>query len=265
MVGAVAVAAHAWQEVGAGEHERSTARRSRPVSPGWTPMAFITIRGLKRYFQMGDTTVKALDGIDLDVAEGEFLCLMGPSGSGKSTLLNLLGGLDTADAGSVVVDGQEITKLDENGLAIYRQQKVGFIFQTFNLISTMKAVQNVEFPMIFAGVPRDERRRRAIQLLEQVGLSDRMDHKPTELSGGQQQRVAVARGLSNQPAILLGDEPTGNLDSKTGKEILDMLTHLNQEGQTLIVVTHDPAVADYAERTIHMLDGCITDETNNHA
>jgi putative ABC transport system ATP-binding protein len=119
--------------------------------------------------------------------------------------------------------------------------------------------------MIFAGVPRDERRRRAIQLLEQVGLSDRMDHKPTELSGGQQQRVAVARGLSNQPAILLGDEPTGNLDSKTGKEILDMLTHLNQEGQTLIVVTHDPAVADYAERTIHMLDGCITDETNNHA
>jgi putative ABC transport system ATP-binding protein len=226
-------------------------------------MAFITIWGLKRYFQMGDTTVKALDGIDLEVEKGEFLCLMGPSGSGKSTLLNLLGGLDTADAGSIVADGQEISKLDENGLAIYRQQKIGFVFQTFNLVTTMKAVQNVEFPMIFAGVPRDERRRRAVELLEQMGLGDRMDHRPTELSGGQQQRVAVARGLSNNPAILLADEPTGNLDSKTGSEILDMLRHLNQGGQTLIVVTHDPLVAAYATRTIHMLDGCITDETNN--
>jgi putative ABC transport system ATP-binding protein len=226
-------------------------------------MAFITIRGLKRYFQMGDTTVKALDGIDLDVAKGEFLCLMGPSGSGKSTLLNLLGGLDTADAGSIVVDGQEITTLDENGLAIYRQQKIGLVFQTFNLIPTMKAIQNVEFPLIFAGVPREERRQRAVELLTQVGLGDRMDHKPTELSGGQQQRVAVARGLINRPSILFGDEPTGNLDSKTGEEIMSMLTRLNQQGQTLIVVTHDPSVAVYATRTIHMLDGCIQDETNN--
>jgi putative ABC transport system ATP-binding protein len=212
---------------------------------------------------MGDTIVKALDGIDLDVEEGEFVCLMGPSGSGKSTLLNLLTGLDTADEGSIVVDGQEITTLDENGLAVYRQQKVGYIFQTFNLIPTMKAFQNVEFPLIFAGVPRDERRRRASELLQQVGLGDRMDHKPTELSGGQQQRVAVARGLINRPSILFGDEPTGNLDSKTGEEIMSMLTRLNENGQTLVVVTHDPSVSTYASRTIHMLDGCITDETNS--
>jgi putative ABC transport system ATP-binding protein len=220
-------------------------------------MPFITVTGLRRYFMMGDTIVKALDGVDLTVEEGELLCLMGPSGSGKSTLLNQLGGLDSPDEGSIVVDGQEITTLDENGLAVYRQRKVGFVFQTFNLISTMTALQNVEYPMIFAGIPREERRRRAIRLLTELGLSDRMDHKPTELSGGQQQRVAMARGLVNQPAILLGDEPTGNLDTKMGEEILDLLSQFNKEGQTLILVTHDPRVSQYATRTIHMLDGRI--------
>jgi putative ABC transport system ATP-binding protein len=220
-------------------------------------MPFIAVTGLRRYFMMGDTVVKALDGVDLTVEEGELLCLMGPSGSGKSTLLNQLGGLDSPDEGSIVVDGQEITTLDENGLAVYRQRKVGFVFQTFNLISTMTALQNVEYPMIFAGIPREERRRRAIRLLTELGLSDRMDHKPTELSGGQQQRVAMARGLVNQPAILLGDEPTGNLDTKMGEEILDLLSQFNKEGQTLILVTHDPRVSQYATRTIHMLDGRI--------
>ena len=224
-------------------------------------MPFITITGLKRYFRMGDSVVKALDGLDLTIEEGELLCLMGPSGSGKSTLLNLMGGLDTPDAGSIVVDGQEIATLDENELAVYRQRQVGFVFQTFNLIPTMTALQNVEYPMIFAGIPREERRERAVRLLTELGLSDRMTHKPTELSGGQQQRVAVARGLINHPAILLGDEPTGNLDSKTGEEILEMLARLNEGGQTLVLVTHDPRVSGYASRTIHMLDGRVVEES----
>jgi putative ABC transport system ATP-binding protein len=224
-------------------------------------MPFITITGLKRYFTMGDSVVRALDGLDLTIDEGELLCLMGPSGSGKSTLLNLMGGLDTPDEGSIVVNGQEVATLDENELAVYRQKQVGFVFQTFNLIPTMTALQNVEYPMIFAGVPREERRERAIRLLTELGLSDRMEHKPTELSGGQQQRVAVARGLINHPAILLGDEPTGNLDSKMGEEILEMLSRLNKNGQTLVLVTHDPRVSGYATRTIHMLDGRIVEQS----
>jgi putative ABC transport system ATP-binding protein len=228
-------------------------------------MAFITVRGLRRQYKMGEVTVRALDGVDLDVNEGEFLCLMGPSGSGKSTLLNLLGGLDSPDEGSIVVNGKEVTTLDQNGLAQYRQHEVGFIFQSFNLISTMTAIQNVEFPMVFSGISRAERRRRATEALTKVGLDERMRHRPTELSGGQQQRVAVARGLINKPAILLGDEPTGNLDSKMGEEILDMLVEVNQSGQTLVIVTHDPRVSAYAERTIQMLDGRIaSDDTRTH-
>ncbi len=226
-------------------------------------MAFISVTGLKRHFMMGDTLVRALDGVDLSVEQGEFLCLMGPSGSGKSTLLNMLGGLDTPDAGTVIIDDQEISALDSNGLAIYRQKKVGFIFQSFNLITSMTALQNVEFPMIFSGVAPDARRTRAARLLTALGLGDRMDHKPTELSGGQQQRVAIARGLVNQPVIMFCDEPTGNLDSKTGMEILDMLAGLNRSGQTLVVVTHDPRVADYATRTVQMLDGLIVSDNGN--
>jgi putative ABC transport system ATP-binding protein len=220
-------------------------------------MAFISVRGLRRQYTMGDIVVRALDGVDLDVNESEFLCLMGPSGSGKSTLLNSLGGLDSPDEGSIVVNGKEVTKLDQNGLAQYRQREVGFIFQSFNLVSTMTALQNVEFPMVFSGVSRAERRRRATEALTQVGLGDRIRHRPTELSGGQQQRVAVARGLINKPAILLGDEPTGNLDSKMSEEILNMLVAVNRAGQTLVVVTHDPRVSEYASRIIRMLDGRI--------
>jgi putative ABC transport system ATP-binding protein len=219
--------------------------------------AFIEIRDLKRHFKLGDTLVRALDGVDLDVQRGELLCLMGPSGSGKTTLLNLLGGLDTPDEGVIVVDGRDISTLDENELATYRQQAVGFVFQSFNLIPSMTALENVEFPMIFARLSPAERRTRALAALEQVGLSDRTHHRPTELSGGQQQRVAMARALVNQPAILLGDEPTGNLDTKTGVEVLDMLQALNQQGQTIILVTHDPRTSAYATRTIHLLDGKI--------
>jgi putative ABC transport system ATP-binding protein len=222
--------------------------------------AFIAIRGLKRRFKLGDTIVRALDGIDLDIQRGEFLCLMGPSGSGKTTLLNVLGGLDTPDEGSIMVEGLPIEKLDANALAHYRRQKIGFVFQTFNLIPTMTALENVEFPMIFAGTPVAERRRRAMQLLQQVGLGDRMYHKPTELSGGQQQRVALARALANSPQIVLGDEPTGNLDTKTGEEIMNLLSELNRLGQTIIIVTHDPRISAYATRTIHLLDGCIVSE-----
>ncbi|RLC55813.1 MAG: macrolide ABC transporter ATP-binding protein [Chloroflexota bacterium] len=215
---------------------------------------------LHRDFQMGHVTVHALDGVSLTVEEGEFLGVMGPSGSGKSTLLHLLGGLDRPTAGHIWVRGQDITALDENELAAYRRQEVGFVFQAFNLISTMTALQNVEFPMLFARVPPAQRRERARYLLETVGLTDRMGHKPTELSGGEQQRVAIARALANDPAIILADEPTGNLDSHTGAEVMEALARLNREqGRTIIVVSHDPAVVAFAGQCIHLLDGRIAD------
>jgi putative ABC transport system ATP-binding protein len=225
---------------------------------------FIVVRDLKRHFRLGDTIVRALDGIDLTVKRGEFLCLMGPSGSGKSTLMHLLGGLDSPNEGEIIIGGQVISELDDNALALFRQKRVGYVFQSFNLIPSMTALQNVEFPMIFAGMAPAERRTRAESLLTQVGLGERMDHKPTQMSGGQQQRVAMARALVNEPQILLGDEPTGNLDSKTGEEILEMLVNINKAGQTVILVTHDPRVATHATRTIHMLDGHIVeDETHS--
>jgi putative ABC transport system ATP-binding protein len=227
-------------------------------------MAFISITGLKRFYKMGQDIVIALNELNMDVDEGEFLCLMGPSGSGKSTLLNLLGGLDSPDAGSIIVNGQEITTLDADGLARYRQHQVGFIFQSFNLVATMTALQNVEFPMVFSGVSPSERRRRATELLQEVGLGDRLQHRPTEMSGGQQQRVAVARGLINQPDILFADEPTGNLDSKTGEDIMRMLTDINQHGQTVVMVTHDSRIAAYAKRTIHMLDGHVVGDKSSN-
>ncbi len=215
---------------------------------------------LRRDFQMGQETIHALDGVSLSVEEGKFLGVMGPSGSGKSTLLHLLGGLDRPTSGHIWVRGQDITTLDENGLAAYRRREVGFVFQTFNLVSTMTALQNVEFPMLFARVPPAQRRERARHLLETVDLADRMGHKPTELSGGEQQRVAMARAMANDPTIILADEPTGNLDSRTGAEVMTMLARLNQEqGCTIVVVSHDPAVMDFAGRCIHLLDGQIAD------
>lgn len=209
---------------------------------------------------MGRETIHALDGVSLTVQEGEFLSVMGPSGSGKSTLLYLLGGLDRPTAGRIWVRDQDLTALDENGLAVYRRREVGFVFQFFHLIPTMTAQQNVEFPMLFARVPPTQRRERARYLLEAVGLVARMEHKPTELSGGEQQRVAIARALVNDPAIILSDEPTGNLDSRTGAEVMTALARLNQEqGRTIVVVSHDSAVVDFAGRCIHLLDGRIAD------
>ena len=218
----------------------------------------IRLENLCRYFTMGEEIVHALDDITLSIQEGESLAVMGPSGSGKSTLLYLLGGLDRPTGGEIWVDGREINALDENALAVYRRQKVGFVFQSFFLLPTMTALQNVEFPMIFAQVPPPERRARAEGLLERVSLADRMDHKPPELSGGQQQRVAIARALANNPQIILADEPTGNLDSHAGAEIMDLLARLNQEEQrTIVIVSHDPLVTKHATRTIHLLDGCL--------
>jgi putative ABC transport system ATP-binding protein len=216
----------------------------------------IRFENLRRYFLMGGQTVRALDGFSAIVKAGEMLAIMGPSGSGKSTLLYLLGGLDRPTEGRIWVNGTEISTLDENSLATYRRQEIGFIFQSFHLIPTMTALQNVAFPMVFSGVPEDERCTRASDLLGRVGLADRVDHKPTELSGGQQQRIAVARALVNNPTIILADEPTGNLDSQTGREIMELLAALNrEERRTILIVSHDPAVTDYATRAIRLLDG----------
>jgi putative ABC transport system ATP-binding protein len=223
----------------------------------------IRLENVVRTYQLGKTQVEALRGVDLEISPGEFVAIMGPSGSGKSTLMHLLGALDQPDGGSVLLDGQDIAHQGRNGLAELRGRKVGFVFQMFNLIPTLSALDNVEYPMVFQGVLRRERRTRAKRLLGLVGLEGRMRHKPSELSGGERQRVAVARALANDPEILLADEPTGNLDSKSGKQIMELLARLNVEHQmTLIVVTHDPVIAGYAHRTIHILDGQIQDSAD---
>jgi putative ABC transport system ATP-binding protein len=219
--------------------------------------AFIQILDLKRHFQMGSETVRALDGVSLDVERGAFVGVAGSSGSGKSTLLYLLGGLDHPTGGSILVDGQDIAGLDEDGLAAFRQNKVGFIFQMFNLVPSMTALENVEFPMLFSSTSPLQRRQRASQALEMVGLSDRQKHRPSELSGGQQQRVAIARSLVNDPAILLADEPTGNLDSRSGADVMAILKELNEQGRTLITVSHDSSVISRASRSIYLKDGQI--------
>ncbi len=223
----------------------------------------IKLENVVRTYQLGKTQVEALRGVDLQINRGEFVAIMGPSGSGKSTLMHLLGALDRPTDGILLLNGQDIVQDSRNVLAELRSRKVGFVFQMFNLIPTLSALDNVEFPMMFAGTPRKERRSRAQRLLELVGLEGRLRHKPSELSGGERQRVAIARALANDPEILLADEPTGNLDSKSGKQIMELLARLNEErGMTLIVVTHDPAIANYAQRTIQILDGQIQDLAN---
>jgi putative ABC transport system ATP-binding protein len=218
--------------------------------------ALIRVEGLYRHFVMGDQTVRALDGLSTTIEAGDFLAIMGPSGSGKSTLLYLLGGLDRPTGGRIWVNGYDIGALDETALAIYRRRAIGFIFQSFHLIPTMTALQNVMFPLVFARVSEREGRSRAASLLELVGLGQRLDHRPTELSGGQQQRVAIARALVNDPGIILADEPTGNLDSQTGREIMALLERLNREDRrTVLIVSHDPNVTASANRAIHLVDG----------
>lgn len=216
---------------------------------------FIRVRGLTKHYQMGGAIVRALDGLDLDIDSHTFTVVMGPSGSGKSTLLYLLGGLDRATAGEISIDGARLDEMDENALALFRRRTVGFVFQSFNLIASMSALENVAFPMQFAGVNSTQRNGQARNLLGQVGLSDRTDHRPTELSGGQQQRVAIARALVNNPSLILADEPTGNLDTSSGAAVMQLLSDLHNSGRTVLVVTHDPRMTRFATHKIFLLDG----------
>jgi putative ABC transport system ATP-binding protein len=231
-------------------------------APSFNNMAtpFIRVRGLTKHYQMGGTTVRALDGLDLDIDAHTFTVVMGPSGSGKSTLLYLLGGLDRVTAGEISLDGARLDEMDENALALFRRRTTGFIFQSFNLISSMSAAENVAFPMQFAGTPSTQRNERARNLLKQVGLDNRADHRPTELSGGQQQRVAIARALVNNPSLILADEPTGNLDTSSGAAVMQLLSDLHRSGRTVLVVTHDPRMTRFATHKIFLLDGQIVSE-----
>ncbi|TET15302.1 MAG: ABC transporter ATP-binding protein [Dehalococcoidia bacterium] len=223
----------------------------------------IELHDVWRLYRMGGETINALAGIDLKVSEGEFVTIVGPSGSGKSTLLNIIGGLDTPTIGRIEVDGQDLSKASDRDLSLYRNKKVGFIFQTFNLQPTHTALENVSLPLVFAKVPLWRRKRIAREVMETVELSDRLRHKPNQLSGGERQRVAIARALVNDPKILLADEPTGNLDSKTGEQIMGLLTRLNKErGITLLLVTHDLKTADYADRMLRMLDGQVAESVD---
>jgi len=213
---------------------------------------------LARYYVMGPITVKALDGVDMKIKRGEYLSIMGPSGSGKTTLFNMVGGIDRPTRGRVYIDGVDIAKLDAYELAWLRCRKIGYIFQTFNLIPVLTAIENVMLPMIFAGVGREERVARGREILETVGLGDRLHHKPAELSGGQQQRVAIARALANRPVIILADEPTGNLDLETGLDIINLLREMNKnEGVTVIAATHDLKMLDVSDRIVYLRDGRI--------
>jgi len=219
--------------------------------------AVVKITDVKKTYLMGKVEVRALQGINLNVERGEFVSIMGPSGCGKSTLMHIVGCLDRPTSGDYRLDGVDIDILDDNSLADIRNKKVGFVFQTFNLLPKLNAIENVELPLIYAGMGLDGRRKKAAQLLESVGLKDRMFHKPSELSGGQSQRVAIARSLANDPSILLADEPTGNLDSKSGEEIIHLFTELNGRGITMIIVTHDQEIADHSKRIIRLKDGLV--------
>jgi putative ABC transport system ATP-binding protein len=220
-------------------------------------MALIETRDLWKTYRMGSEEIHALQGISIKIERSEYVAIMGPSGSGKSTLMNLIGCLDTPSRGSYLLNGQQVREMEDDELARIRNEEIGFIFQTFNLLPRATALHNVELPLIYAGVPGPVRRARALETLERVELSDRVTHKPNELSGGQRQRVAVARALVNNPSILLADEPTGNLDSKTGLEILTLFERLHGTGNTIILITHEADVAAYAHRVIHLRDGRV--------
>lgn len=224
----------------------------------------IELKNIKKYYKSGKLNVKALDGVDLSVERGEFLSIMGPSGSGKSTLLNIIGCLDKPTEGEYLLDGKNVEKLNDDELSSIRNESVGFVFQTFHLLPEYDAVFNVEIPLIYRGVPAKERRKRAEKALEVVGLKDRMRHRPLELSGGEQQRVAIARALVQEPLLILADEPTGALDSKTGNSIMELFSRLNEEKNlTIILVTHDEKMARYGKRVVHILDGKIENISYN--
>ncbi|MFZ2305493.1 MAG: ABC transporter ATP-binding protein [Streptococcus suis] len=220
----------------------------------------IKLTNINKSYRNGDQELRVLKDIDLEVEEGEFLAIMGPSGSGKSTLMNIIGLLDRSSSGNYWLEGKEVSQLSEKKLASVRNDQIGFVFQQFFLLSKLNALQNVELPLIYAGVPSVKRKKLAKQYLEKVELAERMTHLPSELSGGQKQRVAIARALVNTPAIILADEPTGALDTKTGQQIMELLIELNNEGKTIIMVTHEPEIAAYAKRTIVLRDGVITED-----
>ncbi|HTG65351.1 MAG TPA: ABC transporter ATP-binding protein [Flavobacterium sp.] len=222
----------------------------------------IKISNIKRDFVLGNEIVYVLKGIDLEIKKGEYVALMGPSGSGKSTLMNLLGCLDTPTSGSYILNGKDVSKMKDDELAEIRNKEIGFVFQTFNLLPRTTALDNVALPMIYAGYPKPERNKRATEVLKQVNLADRMDHQPNQLSGGQRQRVAVARALVNKPSIILADEPTGNLDSKTSVEIMKLFGDIHAQGNTVILVTHEEEIAAYAHRIIRLRDGLIESDTS---
>lgn len=228
-------------------------------------MPMIELAGVSKTYRMGSEDVQALKPLDLTIEAGEFVAIMGPSGSGKSTLMNVLGCLDVPTTGIYRLDGKEVQSLSEDQLATVRNRKIGFVFQNFNLLARQTVLKNVELPMLYGGVPRAERTERAKELLSKVGLGDRLLHKPNELSGGQRQRVAIARALTMKPAVLLADEPTGNLDTKSSAEIMELFTRINEEGSTVILVTHEPDIAEHARRIIRFADGRLTSDERKGA